>query len=397
MSESRNMKDPGEIRCALVTINPFPIGNVATMRYSSYMKALAGKVSFAKVYVFAPSRTARPNKSVSGVLDGVHYEYTSGKICLENRNLFSMVYYLVIGLIRCWRHIKADGINVLILYGENHWLLNAFFKLLCMAGNIKFYGDRSEYPYPHLLKSRIKEWIYRKKIGWFDGMILMTSELESFYARWLRKGAGTLLLPMTIDCKRFDNVERNVEEKYIAVVFGTHNRDGLLESLKAYKIYREEGGTYDLHLVGDYQGMPNKDELDKLTLDESVAGSIRICGLMQNDKVPQKLADASCLMTTPNFYVSGGFPTKIGEYMLSGVPVVATNAGDLLKYIEPEKEMLFSEPGDLHDIARNLLRIENDPESGSEMAARARKKVLAVFNADSYAQDLCRFLSPTRD
>jgi glycosyltransferase involved in cell wall biosynthesis len=143
--------------------------------------------------------------------------------------------------------------------------------------------------------------------------------------------------------------------------------------------------------------MPNKDELDKLTLDESVAGSIRICGLMQNDKVPQKLADASCQMTTPNFYVSGGFPTKIGEYMLSGVPVVATNAGDLLKYIEPEKEMLFSEPGDLHDIARNLLRIENDPESGTEMAARARKKVLAVFNADSYAQDLCRFLSPARD
>lgn len=393
MSDSRNIKDSKQIRCALVTVNPFPIGNVATMRYSSYMKALAGNISLSKVYVFAPSRTARPNRFLAGVQDCVHYEYTAGKIWLANRNIFTMAYYLARGLVKCWKSIKADKIDTLILYGENPWLINAFFKLLCICRKISFFGDRSEYPDTRIRKPGIPQWLYRMKIGWFDGMILMTSELESFYSKWLKKGGRTFLLPMTIDCSRFDNVERAIGQKYIAVVFGTHNRDGLLESLKAYKIYRQSGGTYDLYLVGNYQGMPNKAELDELVLDESLPGKIRICGLLQNDKVPQILANASCLMTTPNFYVSGGFPTKVGEYMLSGVPVVATNAGDLLKYIEPEKEMLFSEPGDLQDIARNLLRIETDPELGSDIAARARKKVLTVFNAEAYAKDLCGFLS----
>lgn len=397
MSDSRNIIDSKQIRCALVTVNPFPIGNVATMRYSSYMKALAGNISLAKVYVFAPSRTARPNKAVAGVLDGVHYEYTSGKIFLKRRNIFTMSYYLLAGLAGCWRSIRNDRINTLILYGENPWVFNAFFKLLCRFRNIRFYGDRSEYPAPVIRKPGIRQWIYKKKIGWFDGMILMTSELESFYSKWLKKEGRTFHLPMTIDCSRFDGVERIEEGKYIAVVFGTHNRDGLLESLKAYKVYRQNGGTYNLHLIGNYQGMPNKDELDLLTQDESVADSICICGLMQNDKVPQKLADASCLMTTPNFYVSGGFPTKVGEYMLSGVPIVATSAGDLLKYIEPEKEMLFSEPGDIYGIATNLLRVENEPELGEYIARQARKKVMTVFNADAYVEELCKFLSAVND
>lgn len=395
MSRYINIKDSVGIRCALVTINPFPIGNVATMRYSSYMQALAGVVSLAKVYIFSPSRTAKPNKSISGVHNGVHYEYTSGKIYLENRNFFSMAYFLIVGLLRCWRSINNDGINALILYGENPWLVNAFFKILCSVKRIGFYADRSEYPDVAVRKSVIRQWWYRYKIKWFDGMILMTDELKCFYTKWMKKEAKAFLLPMTIDCTRFDKVKssKDLKDKFIAVVFGTHNRDGLLESLKAYKRYRQLGGTYSLHLIGNYMGMPNKEDLDVLTQDPAVSDYIQICGLIQNDQIPQKLTEASCLMTTPNSYPSGGFPTKVGEYMLSGVPVVATSAGVLLKYIEPEKEMLFSDPGDIQAIAENLLRIEKDPLLGASIAEQARNKVVNVFNADVYLNKLCDFLS----
>ena len=198
---------------------------------------------------------------------------------------------------------------------------------------------------------------------------------------------------MTIDCHRFDNISKpEIEYEYIAVVFGVHNRDGLLESIKSYNRYRELGGTYHLLLIGNYEGMPNKSVLDKEMGNSIYKECIHICGLLPNDKLPGILAGASCLMTTPNSYPSGGFPTKFGEYMLSGVPIVATIAGCLLKYVAADTEVKFSKPMDIESIATNLLYVENHKQESHEMAMRAKAKAKTVFNAETYIPNLLKFL-----
>ena len=382
----------GNIRCALVTLNPFPIGNVATIRYSSYMAAIANAGCYSKVYVYAPSRTARFNTELSGVHNGIHYEYTSGKITLRNRNVISILYYLIVGIIRCCRSIVKDDINVLIL-GNTAWPINLLFKILCRKRGVKFYGERSEYPFTHYQNNKIKQWVYIKKIRWFDGMILMTEELVNYYSSLLKWEKPTFLLPMTIDCHRFDNVKKvKSEYEYIAVVFGVHNRDGLLESIQAYNKYRKLGGTYHLLLIGNYDGMPNRELLDIEVCNGGYNMDIHIKGLIPNDKLPQMLLGASCLMTTPKAYISGGFPTKLGEYMLSGVPIVATAAGDVLKYVEADKEIKISNPMDIDSVANNLLYIEQNKKESNDMACRAAKKAKKAFNAETYVQDLLAFL-----
>ena len=66
----------------------------------------------------------------------------------------------------------------------------------------------------------------------------------------------------------------------------------------------------------------NLNNIQEETKDEEIISSeykecIHICGLLPNDQLPGILAGASCLMTTPNSYPSGGFPTKLGEYMIA--------------------------------------------------------------------------------
>lgn len=382
-----------ELRCGLVSFSPFPVGNVAAMRYSSYMISLAKAGVFSKVYIYTPSRTAKPNLYVSGIHRGVLYEYTSGKIYLQKRNIFLQLYYLVIGLLTSWISIGRDNINCLILYGENPWIINLYYKILCSIKRIRFYGDRSELPSQDIRHSRVKTKIYSLKIRWFDGMILMTDSLVSYYAGLMNNSKSFILLPMTIDPSRFDYIERNiVSKRYIAVVFGTHNRDGLKDSLLAYNLYRDKGGTYSLYLVGDYNKMPNKSELDLIIFSSRYSNDIKICGTIQNDLLPQLLVDASTLLTTPKEYISGGFPTKIGEYMLSGTPIVCTKAGDLPKYLEHNVDVLFAEPQDIEGVSDNLLYVENHTAEVRTIAENARKKVLKVFNADTYLNDLITFL-----
>lgn len=387
-----------QIRCAVVTMAPFPGGNVSTLRYSSYLKALIRAKHYALVLIYTPTTMAVNNKKSNGIDNGIEFQYATRITWGRHKDIFTKIFFLLLGLFKSIRYIRNKRINTLILYGENLFIVNLFYKFICALFSIKFIGDRSEYPSEKIRKSNIRLWLYKKKNSFFDGMIVMTYELLNFYSNCTKKSNFTFLLPMTIDAHRFDNIEKYKNKPYIAVVFGTHNRDGLMESIQSYlKYVIEKEGTYDLVLIGDYESMPNKLCLDSLICKSGLSSRIIIKGKVPISEVPSLLYNASCLLTTPNFYVSGGFPTKLGEYMLSGVPVVVTNAGEITYYVENLKEAFIANPGDINCIAEKLLYIECNYDISKKIAENARIKALKVFCADTYVEDFTSFLMDNKN
>ncbi len=381
------------IRCAVVTMAPFPVGNVSTLRFTSYLKALAKREIFSYVLVYCPTKMAKKIKEQSGMYEGIFFQYAT-KITWSHGFLAEKIFFLILGLLKSAYYIKKNRITTLILYGDNHFFVTLYYKILCMILGIKMIGDRSELPALAIRTSRIRLFFYELKQRFFDGMIIMTKQLMSYYSKFFKNESTLFFLPMTIDAERFKCVEREtVEKEYIAVVFGTHNRDGLLESIQAFAYYKNQlCGKFDLVLIGNFEGMPNFLSLKKQIQESSISNHVHIMGLLDNNLVPQYLKNASCLLTTPNSYVSGGFPTKLGEYMLSGVPIVATKAGELLDYVTPSVDLFVSEPGDIESIASNILAIEKNPSYAQNVAENARKKALTVFNAEFYIDDLISFM-----
>ena len=381
------------LRCALVTMAPFPVGNVSTIRFSSYMQTLAKLGFFSYILVYCPTTMARKIHNRFGVFNGIHYQYAT-KITWKSDCFFEKLIYLVVGLVKSLYYLKKERINTVILYGDNYLIVTLFFFIVCKFLGIRFIGDRSELPSIAERNSKYKSFVYEKKQKLFDGMIVMTKRLKDFYSMIFPNNDSLFFLPMTIDPDRFKNiVKEQVSKPYIAVVFGTHNRDGLEESLKAFAVYKNElKGSFNLVLVGDYMNMPNKKTLDDLIQRNQLNDFVEIKGLVQNDLVPQILKNASCLLTTPNFYVSGGFPTKLGEYMLSGVPIVATSAGELLDYVVPNKELLMCSVGNVEEIAKNISYVEKNSDQCERMSRKAFDKASTVFNADTYKIELVKFL-----
>ena len=51
-------KKVSKLRIALVTHAPFPVGNVSTMRYSSYLKAMCKAGVYSYVLIYCPTKMA---------------------------------------------------------------------------------------------------------------------------------------------------------------------------------------------------------------------------------------------------------------------------------------------------------------------------------------------------
>ena len=377
---------------AVLTLAPFPNGNVSTLRYSSYLKALAQRGVDSHVIIYCPTTMASRQKEASGVIDDISFQYAT-RITWKRGDIIEKLFFLIIGLFKSAQYLFKVKPDAIILYGDNNLLVVFFFYLISIVANSKYVGDRSELPSLEERNSRLRLGLYEFKQRFYDGMIIMTKQLMQYYSKFSKKKDFLFFMPMTIDVKRFLNIEV-ATKNYIAVVFGTHNRDGLEETLLAYNRYKKDlDGKFELMLIGDYERMPNKDKLDMIINSSSYKDQIIKKGFTPLEEMPMLLSSASCLITTPREYVSGGFPTKLGEYMLSGTPIVATIAGEMLDYIEPNVDMLMSNPGDELKIAQNLKYIETHPVEAKILSENAHRKAETFFNAENYMDGLLEFLS----
>jgi len=383
-----------QINCALITIAPFPIGNVSTIRYSSYLKSLCNSGIKNYVFIISPTYMARHNLSKSGVHEGIYYDYMTKIAWRRNEFFIIKVLYYILGLIKSIFYLKKYKINCVILYHQETFAYY-FYWLFLKLFSITFLTDKSEYPYGYSKMSWIRKKLELIKLKVFDGFIVMTHELFDFYSRSKSKKASIFHLPMTIDLNRYSNIiDIEVNEPYIAVVFGSHNRDGLYESIITYNHYRKlaKEKSFKLVLIGDYSRLPEWETIHEYLDVNNLLAHVEIKGLLPINEVPSILKGASCLLTTPNEYISGGFPTKLGEYLLSGVPVVATSVGEISKYLTNNIHAFLLEPKDYNGLSEKIFLLQNNPSIAHKMAYEAKKLVLTTFNSDIYAESLKEFL-----
>ena len=88
--------------------------------------------------------------------------------------------------------------------------------------------------------------------------------------------------------------------------------------------------NYDVHLY--LFGKPNlkdKSILERIIEQEGLANNTSFRFAQYND-VPKILSEADILVSSQPVTVraDGGFPTKLGEYLMSGTPVLSTNVGE---------------------------------------------------------------------
>ena len=268
------------------------------------------------------------------------------------------------------------GTNVLLFGGSEY---APFFT---RRKDLNVYQERTEHygvvqMHPLFLQRR-----YIKAIPQFKGMFVISTALREAY---LKAGAkNVVIVNMTVDSNRFKGLKKTGGvEPYIAYCgTASNNKDGVDDLIKAFAIVHKEIPDIKLWIIGraptkqDASG--NKDLVGLLGLDDSVIFK----GVMPANEMPQLLKDATivALARPDSLQAQCGFPTKLGEYLLSENPVVVTKVGDIPLFLEDGKTALLAEQKNPEDFAQRILWALRNSEEAAVIGRAGREVALREFN-----------------
>lgn len=368
---------------------PFPSGAASVNRILSYSKGLVELGNEVIVY-----STSKGNDIEVHTINGIKYRALRINSDLKIIRLFSL-YIALFRLVGILLFTKKK-IDVIITVSNSLLLIYPLF-IISKIKKINFVQEKSEFPFVlgnRSILGKICSWFYvNTTYKLFDGMIIMTYKLEEYFKDKIRKDCKTIVVPMTVEPERFKVNEPNELGDYIAYCGDIGgNKDGVQNLITAFSYIYEDFPELKLLLIG---GSKNPNERIKLEeyVDQLKCQNIIFYGTVSRDQIPSLLCNAKILaLARPSsLQSSGGFPTKLGEYLSTSNPTIVTKVGDIPLYLENRISAFLVEPDNNIEFAENLKYILNNYEEAKEIAKNGKNLVYETFNYLNQAKNLHKF------
>jgi glycosyltransferase involved in cell wall biosynthesis len=229
-----------------------------------------------------------------------------------------------------------------------------------------------------------------------DGLFVISSSLKEYFSK---KGVPVdkiYLYKMIVDPLRFESLKKtNYEQRYIAYCgTASNSKDGVDVLIRSFAIVAKKHPEVKLFIVGQTPSL--KDVSGNLALiDElGVGGQIVFTGIITATDMPQLLKNAEVLVLArpDNIQAKYGFPTKLGEYLLTGNPVVVTAVGDIPLYLKDDDNALLAQPNNPTSIAEKIEWALNNNASAKNIGLHGRETALKCFNPFTEAEKILQII-----
>ena len=342
-----------------------------TVRTLSLLKGLSELGAEGEWVVVNPdnkfSRWEHPYKGIS-----IRYIWNS----LLSRNTLCRRLYMIVSLLLfiCFKLKKGD--TVLLFHKEIlHWLIS--------KKDIRIYLDIGEHPKAYNISrfSFIND-SFVDDCSKIEGLFVVSEALKEYFISENIPPERIHVVNMVVDSNRFKgiNKDRSVEP-YIAYCGNASNRkDGVDDLIRAFSLVAKQTSDLKLYIIG--RAPSNESDNSKLVEELGLRDRIVFTGIVPFDEMPEYLTNSRMLAlcrpeSLQNTY---GFPSKLGEYLLTGNPVVITSVGDVPLFLINKYSALLSPCGDINAFAENIMWIVKHYEEAQTIGERGREVALKRFN-----------------
>lgn len=226
--------------------------------------------------------------------------------------------------------------------------------------------------------------IERRLFGSADFVLTVTAALQRYVLGSGGHAERTLVLPNGVDVDRFAagramrgaaraRLGLNDSEMVVGFAGSLKPWHGIETLVNAFALLHEAVPETRLLIVGEG---PMGEQLRAKVAELGQPGSVIFTGRVNHADMPALLAamdvGVASYLDVPEFYFS---PLKIYEYMASGLPVVASDAGDISRIIHDGESGLLSPPGDPVSLSGALRRLVESDSLRQALGGTARASV----------------------
>ncbi len=294
-------------------------------------------------------------------------------------------------LLRFPRMVKKG--DKLFVYGGYEYQLKMALKIKNKA---KVFCEITEHPevFIHSKKAERANRRKLKLLKQFNGLFVISNSLKQYFIEQGIPEESIHVINMFVDTERFD-IKKSSAEKYIAYCgVVSYCKDGVDILLKAFSVFCKSHTDYKLMIIG--RGANSNDilSLKNLSRELGVIDRVIFTGQVSPYDMPRLLTNASILaLARPdNLQNRNGFPTKLGEYLATGNPVVVTSVGEIPLFLEDKENSILANPGDVEDFANKLCWVADNYEQAKLIGLQGKVLSKEAFNYSFQANKALLFM-----
>jgi len=308
-------------------------------------------------------------------------------VIIVNPCTHALVWFL---MARSIKKIYKKNDSSILVYGSPLiclWLPKSNYNIFYECTEIPFFGRKKT------LKRRIREGMKSLLVKRATGVMVISKALATYFHN--RGIENIAVINMFVDSSRFEHAEVRHDGKYIAYCgWVSETKDGVDILIKAYDKFRKGHEDYKLYIIGDFMSKNDEMNLSRLVLSLGIKDNVVFTGKVSPSEMPSLLCSAQILaLARPdNEQAKYGFPTKLGEYLSTGKPVVVTRVGEIGDFLRDGINCRMAEPGNAEEFAECMAWVADNYEMAAKLGEVGRELTKSEFSSKQQSKKALEFM-----
>ena len=296
---------------------------------------------------------------------------------------------LLENLIRCKRYIQPT--DCVFLYG-----VESYIARMALKRTQNVYGEITEHPFMHGDNEKTKLPSSRfKLLNRLKGLFVISQSLNKYFVESGIPEEKVHISNMFVDTGRFDRQMKTINEKYFAYCgVVSKYKDGVDTLIKAFCAFHQSFPDYKLYLIGRFESPKIQRELEYLVSSLSLEDNVVFTGQVLPDRMPALLSNAQALVLARpnNVQAKYGFPTKLGEYLATGNPVIVTNVGEIGTFLKDRENAIVLPPDDATAFACGMTWVAEHPEEAATIGRKGQELAKSEFSYKTQSEKVLNII-----
>lgn len=399
------------MKVIILTGEHFPNGMAATNRILCYARAIKEGGVECEVVIFR--RTERygikpKNTEGQGTIEGIPFRYIGGTP-LRGSNPFVRLLVDQIDQWRTSRYLRctlAKGDVLFFFMGGYVQLMLRYMRIAHSRGAFCV-RDLCELPSAVGVETEqsVRWWkvALEKQFPHIDGIISISDALLNLAKINTPPTCKHIKVPIMVDFDRYCLPDKSAEVD-VPYIFhsGTlsQQKDGILGMIEAFGMAIQRI-SFPVKFIstGELEKSPHSDEIKRLIAQYHLENKLQFTGYLSNEDLKDFLSKASMVIINKyrNQQNEHCFSTKLGEYLAATKPVVITNVGEAMNWLESGKNAYVVEPENTNALADAIVQVFSNPDDALQIANAGQELCRRSFDYRVWSKPLVDFMKRLGD